>query len=137
MARRRRLETLTGWSMMWIICMFDIPVRTRKEMRKATRFRNVLLDEGFVMKQFSVYIKPVKSLSAGQTVTKRLSRFIPDNSSVSFLYITDKQYLMTENYLGKNYEENECFGLYRPRFVGHPCQWTCTIVERPVQQGQH
>ena len=87
--------------------MFDIPVRTRKEMRKATRFRNVLLDEGFVMKQFSVYIKPVKSLSAGQTVTKRLSRFIPDNSSVSFLYITDKQYLMTENYLGKNYEENE------------------------------
>ncbi len=92
---------------MWIICMFDIPVRTRKEMRKATRFRNVLLDEGFVMKQFSVYIKPVKSLSAGQTVTKRLSRFIPDNSSVSFLYITDKQYLMTENYLGKNYEENE------------------------------
>lgn len=93
--------------MMWIICMFDIPVRTRKEMRKATRFRNVLLDEGFVMKQFSVYIKPVKSLSAGQTVTKRLSRFISDNSSVSFLYITDKQYLMTENYLGKNYEENE------------------------------
>ena len=92
---------------MWIICMFDIPVRTRKEMRKAMRFRNVLLDEGFVMKQFSVYIKPVKSLSAGQTVTKRLSRFIPDNSSVSFLYITDKQYLMTENYLGKNYEENE------------------------------
>ena len=87
--------------------MFDIPVRTRKEMRKATRFRNVLLDEGFVMKQFSVYIKPVKSLSAGQTVTKRLSRFIPDNSSVSFLYITDKQYLMTEYYLGKNYEENE------------------------------
>ena len=62
MARRQRLETLTGWSMMWIICMFDIPVRTKTEMRKATRFRNLLLDEGFVMKQFSVYIKPVKSL---------------------------------------------------------------------------
>lgn len=70
MARRRRLETLTGWSMMWIICMFDIPVRTRTEMRKATRFRNLLLDNGFVMKQFSVYIKPVKSLSVGQTTTK-------------------------------------------------------------------
>jgi len=60
-----------------------------------------------MMKQFSVYIKPVKSLNVGQTVTKKLARFIPDNSSVSFLYITDKQYLMTENYLGKNYEENE------------------------------
>lgn len=107
MARRQRLETLTGWSMMWIICMFDIPVRTKTEMRKATRFRNLLLDEGFVMKQFSVYIKPVKSLNVGQTVTRKLSKFIPDNSSISFLYITDKQYLMTENYLGKNCEENE------------------------------
>lgn len=107
MARRQRLETLTGWSMMWIICMFDIPVRTKKEMRKATRFRNLLLDNGFVMKQFSVYIKPVKSLGGGQTITKSLAKYIPDNSSVSFLYVTDKQYLMTENYLGKNYKENE------------------------------
>ncbi len=107
MARQKRLETLTGWSMMWIICMFDIPVRTRTEMRKATRFRNLLLDEGFMMKQFSVYIKPVKSLSVGQTLTKKLSKFIPDNSSVSFIYITDKQYLMTKNYLGKNFEDNK------------------------------
>ena len=87
--------------------MFDIPVRTKTEMRKATRFRNLLLDNGFVMKQFSVYIKPVQSLSVGQTTTKKLSKFIPDNSSISFIYITDKQYLMTENYLGKNFEENE------------------------------
>ncbi len=72
-------------------------------MRQATRFRNLLLDEGFVMKQFSVYIKPVKSLNVGQMVTRN----IPDNSSVSFLYITDKQYLVAENYLGKNCEENE------------------------------
>lgn len=87
--------------------MFDIPVRTRTEMRKAARFRNILLDNGFTMKQFSVYIKPVKSLSVGQTTTRTIAKFIPDNSSVSFLYITDKQYLMTENFLGKNYEENE------------------------------
>lgn len=107
MARRQRAETLTGWSMMWIICMFDCPVRTRTESRKATRFRNTLLDNGFVMKQFSVYLKPVKSLDVGRNLVKKLSRFVPDNSSVSFLYITDKQYLMTENYLGKNYEENE------------------------------
>ncbi len=107
MARRQRLETLTGWSMMWIICMFDIPVRTKTETRQATRFRNLLLDEGFVMKQFSVYIKPVKSLNVGQMVTRKLSKFIPNNSSISFLYITDKQYLVAENYLGKNCEENE------------------------------
>ena len=93
--------------MMWIICMFDIPVRTKTEMRKATRFRNTLLDKGFVMKQFSVYIKPVKELGVARTITKSVAMYIPSNSSVSFLYITDKQYAMTENYIGKNHEENE------------------------------
>lgn len=107
MGRRLRKEPLTGWSMMWIICMFDCPVRTRTEARKATRFRNNLLDNGFMMKQFSIYIKPVKSLDVGRTLVGKLSKMIPDNSSVSFIYITDKQYLMTENYLGKNYTENE------------------------------
>ncbi len=87
--------------------MFDCPVRTRTESRKATRFRNLLLDNGFIMKQFSVYQKPVSTLDVGRNMVKKLSSYIPDNSSVSFLYITDKQYLMTENYLGKNYTENE------------------------------
>lgn len=107
MARRRRLETLTGWSMMWVICMFDIPVRTKKEMRKATRFRNTLLDHGFCMKQFSVYIKPCNSLDASKTVVKNLKPVIPENGSVSFLYITDKQYLITDNYIGKSMIDNE------------------------------
>lgn len=92
---------------MWIVCMFDIPVRTKTEMRKATRFRNILLDNGFSMKQFSVYIKPCKSLDVSKNVVKKLKYMIPDNGSVTFLYITDKQYMMTDNFLGKHYEENE------------------------------
>lgn len=107
MGRRRRSEPLSGWSMMWIICMFDIPVKTRVQMRKATRFRNQLLDNGFLRKQYSVYIKPASSLDSAKTITKNMKKIIPDNSSVTFLYITDKQYLMTDNFLGKNFDENE------------------------------
>ena len=107
MSRRQRLQPLSGWSMMWIICMFDIPVRTKLQMRKATRFRNQLLNNGFLMKQYSVYIKPASSLDAAKTITKNLKHIIPDNSSVTFLYITDKQYLMTDNFLGNNFDENE------------------------------
>lgn len=92
---------------MWIICMFDIPVRTKKEMKRATRFRNTLLDNGFCMKQFSVYIKPCTTLNSAKSVARYLRLYIPANSSVSFLYITDKQYLMTENFLGKYESENE------------------------------
>lgn len=107
MARKRRLDIPNGWSMMWIFCMFDLPVGTQKETRMANRFRNHLLDKGFVMKQFSIYIKCCTSLNSAKNVSKNLQSFIPDNGSVTFLYVTDKQYLMTDNFLGKNSEENE------------------------------
>ena len=92
---------------MWVVCMFDIPVRTKKEMRRATNFRNTLLDNGFCMKQFSVYIKPCTSLDSSKSIVRKLKAYIPPNSSVSFLYITDRQYLMTDNFLGRNNAENE------------------------------
>jgi len=107
MARRIRAESPTGWSMMWIFCMFDLPVRTKKEMRMATRFRNTLLDLGFSMKQFSVYIKCCTSLDSAKTLSRRLKYAIPESGSVTFLYVTDKQYLMTDNFLGKNSAPNE------------------------------
>jgi CRISPR-associated protein Cas2 len=107
MARRRRREIPNGWSMMWIFCMFDLPVRTKKEMRMATRFRNTLLDHGFAMKQYSIYIKCCSSLDAAKTQCKHLKAVIPANGSVTFLYVTDKQYLMTDNFLGKSETENE------------------------------
>lgn len=92
---------------MWIFCMFDLPVRTKREMRMATRFRNTLLNFGFSMKQFSVYIKCCTSLDSAKILCKNLKTSIPENGSVTFLYVTDKQYLMTDNFLGKNSEENE------------------------------
>jgi len=92
---------------MWIFCMFDLPVKTKSETRRATRFRNKLLDRGFVMKQFSIYIKCCTSLNSAKTITKNLEIFIPDNGNVTFLYVTDKQYLMVDNFLGINNEANE------------------------------
>jgi CRISPR-associated endonuclease Cas2 len=48
---------LSGYRLMWIFVMFDLPVGTKKEMREATRFRQFLLDQGFEMSQFSVYAR--------------------------------------------------------------------------------
>ncbi len=73
----------------------------------ATRFRNTLLDHGFAMKQYSIYIKCCSSLDAAKTQCKHLKAVIPANGSVTFLYVTDKQYLMTDNFLGKSETENE------------------------------
>jgi CRISPR-associated protein Cas2 len=37
--------------------MFDLPVETREQRKIATKFRKYLLDEGYVMMQFSVYYR--------------------------------------------------------------------------------
>ena len=42
---------------MWMYVMFDLPVVEPDERKSATDFRNFLLDEGFIMAQFSVYYK--------------------------------------------------------------------------------
>jgi hypothetical protein len=45
----------------WILTMFDLPVMTDKERKAATKFRNDLLDNGYLMIQFSVYARPCVS----------------------------------------------------------------------------
>lgn len=42
---------------MWCLVMFDLPVLTKRQRSEATRFRHFLLDEGFWMAQYSVYVR--------------------------------------------------------------------------------
>ena len=92
---------------MWVFCMFDLPVKTKKQMRKATAFRNLLLDEGFVMKQFSIYIKPTGSFATAKGLVRKLSALVPDGGLVSFMYVTDRQFAMVENFIGDLPATNE------------------------------
>jgi len=92
---------------MWVFCMFDLPVKTEMQIRRATAFRNLLLDYGFVMKQFSVYIKPTGSFSTAKALVKKLSVFVPDGGLVSFMYVTDRQFALVENFIGNLPASNE------------------------------
>ena len=38
---------LSGYRLMWIMVLFDLPVITEKERKKATKFRNFLMDNSF------------------------------------------------------------------------------------------
>ena len=48
---------LSGYRLMWMMVLFDLPVLTKKERKAATKFRKFLLDQGFEMSQFSVYMR--------------------------------------------------------------------------------
>lgn len=86
---------------MWMIVVFDLPVGSKIEQRRATRFRNLLLDEGFFMKQFSVYLRHCPSRSHADALADRLGKQTPAEGDISIMFFTDKQYGLTRNYAGR------------------------------------
>ena len=77
---------------MWLLVMFDLPVGTKSERRAATKFRQWLLDQGYEMSQFSVYMR----FCAGKEQVERRVRDIaknrPGKGSVHVLAVTDRQF---------------------------------------------
>lgn len=83
---------LSGYRLMWIVVMFDLPVVEKAERKAATDFRNSLLDMGFEMSQFSVYMRFCTSQTQVDTYCKRVEDALPNGGRVNILQFTDKQY---------------------------------------------
>ena len=85
---------------MWIFVFFDLPTETRKERAIATKFRKELLQNGFEMFQFSIYIRFCSSIEQTDTHSKRIKSKLPDKGHVAVMRITDKQFGMIELFHG-------------------------------------
>lgn len=83
---------LSGYRLMWIFVMFDLPVGTREQSRAATKFREFLLDEGFEKSQFSVYARFCNGKEQYETYLRRVESKLPDRGDVHILSFTDRQY---------------------------------------------
>lgn len=95
MARRRRSppsQPLSGYRLMWMMVMFDLPVTTAEESRAAADFREDLKDLGFMMAQFSVYMKHTSGQSECDALIKRVREKLPEGGRVYVHCLTDRQY---------------------------------------------
>jgi CRISPR-associated protein Cas2 len=97
----------SAYQIMWVLVFFDLPVGSKSERRTATGFRKLLLDEGFIMKQFSVYLRSVNNRNVADALAQRISRYVPPEGDVSIMFFTDKQYGLTKNFYGKVKKEAE------------------------------
>lgn len=86
---------------MWVIAMFDLPTDTLKERKAYARFRKNLLEDGFTMMQYSVYIRHCASIENAEVHLKRMGERVPAQGEVRFLTITDKQFSRIRVYAGK------------------------------------
>lgn len=83
---------LSGYRLMWILVMFDLPTDTKVQRKAAGSFRNFLLDEGFERSQFSIYARFVNGKEAFEARIRRIERSLPAQGDVQILSLTDRQY---------------------------------------------
>lgn len=86
------MSILTGYRLMWMMVMFDLPVSSDTERKAATAFREALLDDGFEMAQFSIYTRLCSGGEQAETHLHRLEKSVPEGGKIDVLFFTDKQY---------------------------------------------
>ena len=95
---------------MWIIVFFDLPVKKPTQRKAATKFRNFLLNDGYIMLQYSVYSRVCKGNEAVKKHIKRAQDSLPTEGSIRALQVTDKQYTRMRILLGNPTAEEQTGG---------------------------
>jgi CRISPR-associated protein Cas2 len=75
---------------MWLMVLFDLPTTTEETRKATTRFRNVLLKQGFERLQFSTYTRRCPGLV--ETVASEVRKALPPSGKVCMIAFTDLQY---------------------------------------------
>lgn len=86
---------------MRIIVFFDLPTLTDKDKREYRNFRKLLIKNGFIMMQESVYTRMVLNHTVQKSVIELLKKNKPADGLVQALVVTEKQFSNTVNISGE------------------------------------
>lgn len=102
-----KTERFNAYRIMWTLVMYDLPTETIEMRRKAAKFRKNLLEDGFTMFQFSMYVRHSPSFENAQVHKKRVIRSLPEYGKIGIIQITDKQFGDMEIYYGRKEEKQK------------------------------
>lgn len=88
------------YRVMWLLVLFDLPTATKRDVLEYTLFRKRLLQNGFTMFQFSIYIRHCASMENAEVHRKRVKAVLPKYGKVCIICITDKQFGNIELFFG-------------------------------------
>lgn len=100
-----RANRLNAYRIMWVLVFFDLPTETKKERKIYTDFRKKIMQDGFTMFQFSIYLRHCASMENADVHIKRVKKILPEKGHIGIMTITDKQFGMMEIYYGKKLAE--------------------------------
>lgn len=81
--------------------MFDLPTITSEERRNYRQFRKILIKNGFIMLQESVYCKLLTTPSVEKSMKNLIEKNKPPKGLIQTLVITEKQYSKMEYIVGE------------------------------------
>ncbi len=95
------MNRLNQYRVLWILVFFDLPTETKSERAAHARFRKDIMQDGFTMFQFSIYLRHCNSRENADVHIKRVKRMLPKKGHVGILTITDKQFGDIELFIGQ------------------------------------
>lgn len=90
---------------MRLMTMFDLPTDTSEERKNYRHFRKDLLNHGFFMMQYSIYVKVCTSREAAKRTNNYIRSVAPKKGLIQTIMITEKQYQDMEFISGKPVED--------------------------------
>lgn len=102
---RGGFDRLNAYRIMWVLVFFDLPTETKADRKNYTKFRKKIMDDGFQMFQFSMYIRHCSSRENSEVHIKRVKTILPSKGHVGIMCVTDKQFGMMEIFRGKEQVE--------------------------------
>lgn len=94
-------SAINSYHVMWVYAMFDLPVKTKEDRKRATQFRQNLLKDGFTRLQLSVYVRHCPSRENVEVHKRRIRSFLPPSGHISMIVVTDKQFSQMEIFYAK------------------------------------
>ncbi|MDD4078081.1 MAG: CRISPR-associated endonuclease Cas2 [Bacilli bacterium] len=85
---------------MRVLLFFDLPTITKAERKTYANFRKYLINNGYMMIQFSVYSKIFNNRDAAVNHIKTLQKNIPEMGHIRLMLVTEKQYANTIIFIG-------------------------------------
>lgn len=85
---------------MRIMVFFDLPTETAKDRKVYSKFRKLLINDGFIMLQESVYAKLALNNSIVNSIKEKIYKNKPPKGIVQLLVITEKQFSGIEYIVG-------------------------------------
>ncbi len=100
-------QAQSSLKMGWMLVLFDLPVSSKRERDRATKFRKQLLDDGYSMLQFSVYMRSCASWERMKKHSTRLQIYAPQGGNIRAILMTEKQWAKSIAIISEDYRKQK------------------------------